>query len=191
MTLICLWIFLNYVICIRFFFRYFDSTIELCRAWINNCNKGCSYQLDFFKCQDNEFFDLESMRYVSACADNQLEMTGEQLYNLSFCRGYDYYVKPQSGEILELETKQFPYKNLMLPFIEIYNFHSNNPSVDINIYVYERSSVEIAFRKINIVNIYKVNLLSYTEIDEEPAKIEFFVRDTDIDYWMLKQGLTS
>ena len=93
------------------------------------------------------------MSCVSACADNQLQMTGEQVHNLTFCRGYDYYVNPDSTEILELGTKQYPYKNLMLPFIEIFNFHSNNPNIEINIYVYERSYLEISFRKINIIEV--------------------------------------
>ena len=113
-------------------------------------------------------------------------MTGEQVHNLTFCRGYDYYVNPDSTEILELGTKQYPYKNLMLPFIEIFNFHSNNPNIEINIYVYERSYLEISFRKINIINIFKVNLYSYTEIEDEPAKVELVVRDTEIDYWNVK-----
>ena len=118
---------------------------------------------------------MNTLGCVDECGVNQINMTDSQVHNLKFCRNKNIYVNPDSIEILELGTRKYPYKNLMLPFIELANFHSYK-DVAINIYVHERSNIEIVADNIYIVDVQKVNLVSYSAVDPNPAPINLVVK---------------
>jgi hypothetical protein len=42
------------------------------------------------------------------------------------CRSHEYYVNSESEEVIELGTKEFPFKSASLPFIEIFNYFSHS-----------------------------------------------------------------
>ena len=46
----------------------------------------------------------------------------DYIHGLKVCRSLDYYIYPSSESILELGTRQNPYKNINLVFIELFNF---------------------------------------------------------------------
>lgn len=51
-----------------------------------------------------------------------MESTG--IHSLKVCRDLNYYVDPLSESILELGTFEFPYKNINLVLIEVFNYIS-------------------------------------------------------------------
>jgi hypothetical protein len=73
----------------------------------------------------------------------------------------------------------------MLPFIEILNFHSHS-NFSINIYVQERTTVEILLDSIYIVNTNKVTLINYSNTTTTPDKANLVIKDSDVSLWSPK-----
>jgi hypothetical protein len=71
---------------------------------------------------------------------------------MKFCIPLDIYVDPGSAKIIELGTKLYPFKSLMLAFVEILNFHSHT---DRNITVYVKESTTLYA---NQDSLYSINL---------------------------------
>ena len=60
---------------------------------------------------------------VYACNDqSQIALTKD---GLNFCRSFDYYVDIMSDQIIELGSRQYPFKDLHSVFVELVNHHSN------------------------------------------------------------------
>ena len=78
------------------------------------------------------------------------------------CRPLDYYVNPDSEEIMELGTIKFPFRDINLVFTEIYNEHQHTDRV-INIYVMEATDNYLPMNYIKILNVTQVNIDSYTK----------------------------
>ncbi|CAI2361394.1 unnamed protein product [Moneuplotes crassus] len=106
--------------------EYYDSTEEACNPCNGKCTGKCSYQSFCFDCSSGQYFDLDNMECVSTCSSTQITITNSQFHSKPICRGFDYFVDTSSGSYMELGTKQFPYKNIELAFVEILNFHSHS-----------------------------------------------------------------
>jgi hypothetical protein len=51
-----------------------------------------------------------------------------------FCRSNEYYVNPESEEVIELGTFDYPFRSASLPFVEIFNYFSHSgKNVTINL----------------------------------------------------------
>eukprot|EP00345_Euplotes_harpa_P001346 CAMPEP_0168330360 /NCGR_PEP_ID=MMETSP0213-20121227/7683_1 /TAXON_ID=151035 /ORGANISM="Euplotes harpa, Strain FSP1.4" /LENGTH=278 /DNA_ID=CAMNT_0008333913 /DNA_START=452 /DNA_END=1289 /DNA_ORIENTATION=- len=72
-------------------------------------------------------------------------------------------------DVVELGTKQFPYKHLGLVFVELLNFHANSDRT-INVYLKEstESYLDLGFNY--VINITTVNILSYSDGPGSPAR---------------------
>ena len=101
------------------------------------------------------------MKWVSECASNEVFIQDPQLRNFKLCRPTDYYVDPDSSEIIELGTKKYPYKNIALVFIEILNFHSNS-NRSISIFLKEFTTSYVMQAKNYIINMTSVSIDSYS-----------------------------
>ncbi|CAI2360059.1 unnamed protein product [Moneuplotes crassus] len=106
--------------------EYYDSTEEACNPCNGKCTGKCSYQSFCFDCSSGQYFDLDNMECVSTCSSTQITITNSQFHSKPICRGFDYFVDTSSGSYMELGTKQYPYKNIELAFVEILNFHSHS-----------------------------------------------------------------
>ena len=95
------------------------------------------------------------------------------------CRTLSYYVDPGSSEIIELGTRQYPYKNIALPFIEILNFHSHTDRV-VSIYLKEYTTSYMMQTTNYIINMTMVKIQSYTDGVNEAANANLFGVDYDI-----------
>lgn len=69
---------------------------------------------------------------------------------------------PESEEILELGTREHPFKSLMVLFVEIFEF-CNFEEFELDIFVKENSNLEVLMDKIYILRVKQVNLQIYTD----------------------------
>ena len=143
--------------------EYYDSTLDVCQDCSDRCSGKCKYQSSCFSCSADEYFDLEQMKCVNEWIDS-LPIINSYFNDIPICRSYNYYVDPESNEITELGTIDYPYKHLGKPFVEIYNFHAHS-NATINVYVKENTDNFIELNKNIIVNITQVNLSSYSKHD--------------------------
>lgn len=129
------------------------------------------------------------MSCSSTCTSPKVSLSGSKVSNLTFCRTLDFYVDPTSTEILELGTKKYPYKSIMLLFIEILNFYSNT-NANINIYVYERSRLEILTNYIYLIGLGNVTISSYSDVSSTPSKFYIVVKNTEANATSVKTRFT-
>jgi hypothetical protein len=125
------------------------------------------------------------MKCSSEWNSQKRPLGGSQVHDLVFCRTLNYYVDSSSTELIELGTKKYPFKNLMLPFIEILNFHSNSQA-DINIYAKERSEFEVLLDHIYLIKINKVTIKSYSDVADTPANVEILLKDENVEFYTPK-----
>ena len=89
------------------------------------------------------------------------------------CRPFSYYVNPDSEQIMELGTIEYPFKDINVVFTEIFNLHQHS-NITINIFVMEATDNYLPFDLTQILNITQVNIESYTESDYyEPRYANF------------------
>ena len=84
------------------------------------------------------------------------------MWNKPICRHFNYYVDPESTEIIELGTKAYPFKNIALPFVEILNYFSHSDK-NITVFVKEYTNNMLLWESSYIVNITMVTVETYTE----------------------------
>ena len=92
----------------------------------------------------------------------------------TICRTNDYYVNPNSEKNIELGTKQYPFRDINLVFIELMNEFSNTNTL-INIYVMKDSYNYIGLEMIRLKNITSVNIESYSDDTTDSDKRAIFI----------------
>ena len=175
--------------------EYYDSTAKLCRPCSNSWINKCAYQLKWFSWDSGQFFDLKKMMWVSSWDANSIAITDDQLWGFSVWRSFNYYVNPNSQEIIELGTKAYPYKNIGLPFVEILNYHSHSNN-SINIYVMENTDNYMLWNSNYIINITSVSVQSYSLISTSTQKYaNIYIKNKDVSmfanktiFWILKDN---
>ena len=113
------------------------------------------------------------MNWTSSWGSNEVFIQDSQLRNLKLWRSLDYYVNPKSIEIVELGTKQYPFKNIALPFIEILNYHSHS-SRTVNIYLMENTTNYLMQNTNYVINMTMVNIESYSLISNSPSRATIY-----------------
>ena len=175
--------------------EYYDSTAKLCRPCNNSWINKCAYQLKWFSWDSGQFFDLKKMMWVSSWDANSIAITDDQLWGFSVWRYFNYYVNPNSQEIIELGTKAYPYKNIGLPFVEILNYHSHSNN-SINIYVMENTDNYMLWNSNYVINITSVSVQSYSSISTSTQKYtNIYIKNKDVSmfsnksiFWILKDN---
>jgi hypothetical protein len=86
-------------------------------------------------------------------------------------------VNPNSEEILELGTKMYPYKDVNLALIEVFNVHSNSlRNIDISIMEYTYNYIQTQLPM--IINTTSVNIDTYSEYSpSNPQRAKLIVTD--------------
>ena len=175
--------------------EYYDSTAKLCRPCNNSWINKCAYQSKWFSWDSGQFFDLKKMMWVSSWDTNSIAITDDQLWGFSVWRSFNYYVNPNSQEIIELGTKAYPYKNIGLPFVEILNYHSHSNN-SINIYVMENTDNYMLWNSNYVINITSVSVQSYSSISASTQKYaNIYIKSKDVSmftnktiFWILKDN---
>ena len=122
------------------------------------------------------------MSCVDSCTNSFVTsyVTETDSKTINVCRPYDYYVNPNSEENIELGTKQYPFKNINLVFIELFNKFSNS-DISVNIYVMESTYNYLPIDSIKLINITSVSIDSYSEYyPDDPKHALFVVTDNEI-----------
>ena len=111
------------------------------------------------------------MECVVECdATTQVMINDTQFDNRPICRDLEYYVNPDSNSIIELGTRDHPYKQITYAFIEILNYHSHSDR-NLTIYLMENTRNGLPISKASIINITNVDIKSYTNQEyTEPDK---------------------
>ena len=89
-------------------------------------------------------------------------------------------MNPNSDESIELGTRQYPFKNINLIFIDILNKLSNS-NISVNIYVMENTYNYLFADSIMLINITSIKIDSYSEYNpDDPVHALFVLSDMEI-----------
>ena len=90
-------------------------------------------------------------------------------------------MNPNSEQIIELGTRQYPFKHINLVFIDIFNKFSYS-DISVNIHVMENTYNYLPVDSIKLINITSININSYSEYNlDDPKHALFVIIDTEID----------
>ena len=162
--------------------KFYSSTLNSWVDWAGSCLEGCSYQLNWFKWTSPQIFDLDTMKWVSSCSQNQIQINDTQVHNLNIWRTPNYYIDPDSTQIVELGTKIYPFKKINLAFMEILNFISHkNKSITINL---KENSVNTMGNSQNyLIDAGNIKIQSYSLINSDnPGIASIYVTDSTVSY---------
>ena len=82
------------------------------------------YRLQWFECPTPQIFNLETLSWVASWNIDEILIDSVNIHGLKVCRKLVYYVNPHSEQILELGTRNFPYKSINMVMLEIFDFIS-------------------------------------------------------------------
>jgi len=104
-----------------------DKSLAILFVIIDNIAQIWSfrYQKQWFQCPGTQVYSLSTYTCVDACEASEVKISSTKIHGLTVCRPPEYYVNPLSTEILELGTKLYPYKDINLVYIELFNFLKN------------------------------------------------------------------
>ena len=87
-------------------------------------------------------------------------------------------MNPDSESIVELGTKDYPYKQLSYVLVEILNYHSHE-NRNVTIYLMEGTSNILGFKQANVVNITNVSIVSYSLSSSRPERAIILIKDKE------------
>ena len=152
--------------------EYYDFTTQQWRDWVGVWTGFWRYQSSCIQWLASEALDLETLTCVpdSSCdiVDSPFN-SGASHYTISkFWKRTSFYVDPTSSKLLELGTKDYPYRTIQPVFAEILNEFSHS-SESLNVYVKEETTVFIDDSTIFIINITEVAITTYTDSGSDPT----------------------
>ena len=151
--------------------QYYADIHQQCYDWAGSCYGLCSYQQFWIAWPDDQYLDLDTLQCVSQWdVVNQIAINNQQFGNRSICRSFQYYVNPNSDDVVEFGTFDHPYKSLGYVFVEILNYHSHNDR-NITVSVMENTTNYIMAESSYIVNVTKVTIKPYSkDLSIEPNR---------------------
>ena len=123
--------------------------------------------------QEHNFFDLDAMIWVDSWDPSKVSVNNTQFQGIPICKSLDIYVDPTSTSIISLGTIDNPYKSLLLAFAEILNLHSHSNRT-INVYVQTGTTLYVMPDSMYIINVSKVNLLTYTSASSSTVRPKIY-----------------
>lgn len=161
--------------------QFYEKTTSVCLTCNSDCKYHWGYQESWFDCPTDFYFDLELLDWVSDCSYPKFVLLDNKFRGKPFWRSTEYYVNPNSLQLLELGTKEYPYKDVNLAFLEVYNIHSNSAR-DIIISVMENTENYFKSHFLMIINTTSVKVESYSEYyPDDPKKANFIVTDLPLN----------
>ena len=142
--------------------EYYDVNTKRCRSCDGFCSSFWSYQSLWFECPDGEMFDTDSLQWVSTWDNPKSIINNTDLSIPLVCRSNDFYVDVYSESIIELGTRQYPYKSVSALFVELLNYHSNQDK-SVVIYLKESQNHYMEDGANYIMNITNVTITTYTD----------------------------
>ena len=107
------------------------------------------------------------MDCVTECTGDNFQTTytlQSDSSNINICRPLTYYVNPDSDKIMELGTREYPFRDINLVLIEVNNEHQHTDR-NITVYVMEATDSYLPLGDIKVLNISKFFIDTYRELD--------------------------
>ena len=142
--------------------EYYDYTFEVWRSCAGKCNGICQYQKLWYQWNSGQLYDLELLNWTSTWDSPKQKIVSSQYNSPSIWRSTNYYIDPQSSQILELGTQKYPYKYARSAFSEILNQFSHSES-NIIIYIKENTASYIEDYTTFLLNITSVTIQTYSD----------------------------
>ena len=81
-------------------------------------------------CSGEYFLDLDSLQCQPTCPSEAIPIEFDDS-EFKVCRSTKFYINSESEESIELGTYDYPYKDLVWPFREVYNYHFTHQNYEI------------------------------------------------------------
>ena len=141
---------------------YHDKNTAQCRSWEGSWLENWGYQSTCFECPEGQVFDTETFEWVSTW-ENQKSIIMGSIYAIPrIWRNKEIYVNSQSTSLIELGTRNHPYRSIKSAFSEIFNHYSNRDN-SVIIYLAEGQRYYMEDATNYILNITNVTITSYSE----------------------------
>ena len=112
------------------------------------------------------------MDCVTECTGDHFQTTytlQSDSSNINICRPLTYYVNPDSDKIMELGTREYPFRDINLVLIEVNNEHQHTDR-NITIYVMEATDSYLPLGAIKVLNITEFSIDTYTELENSTSQ---------------------
>ena len=149
--------------------EYMDTTYEMCRDWDGKCSGSCAYQLECFEWPTDQILDLSTLECLTSCDAPNVLLNDDQFAVTNVCRSLDLYVDPESSELMELGTKQYPYRHFRAASSEILN-HYSFTDANIKIHLKEGTRVYVEIDTTYFLSMGMVNITSYSDSNDYSGK---------------------
>ena len=160
--------------------EYYDFSLEVCTSWGASCSGYWAYQSSWLSCNPGESFDLDSLSWVPTCDPNKIEITNSNLLEIdSVWRDLSYYIDPSSEKLMELGTKDFPFRTILPAFLEIMELFSNSEN-EITIYIKENTTVYIEDSTIFLLDIGFLMIDVYRDFNSDNNLANIITTDSSI-----------
>ena len=172
--------------------EYYDSTSQIWRSCNGNCKNLWAYQSFCFDCPSGQNFHLKKMTWIESWDSSSIPITDAQFWGKSIWREFNYYINPNSQEIIELGTQAYPFKNIGLAFVEILNYHSHSNRT-INVYLLENTDNYLLWKSNFVINMTLVVVQSYSvNTPSSPQMANIFIKSEGVSmlssqtvFWIL------
>ena len=113
--------------------QYYDFSYQTWRNWDGKWRGNCLGQKSWFTWASPQILDLEAVTCVTNCDTSKMIIESPQYLVGKVWRSLEYYVNPQSSEMVEIGTITYPYRSFRAVASEILNNFSHQ-NVSITIY---------------------------------------------------------
>ena len=119
------------------------------------------------------------MNCVTECDSTSTIPVNDPMFgNRLICRPLQYYVDVDSDSIVELGTRDHPYKDLKSVFVEVLNLHTNTDR-HVNVHVKE-NTINYMYTEHNyIISVANLTLTTYSDESNIAGKATVMAYDTD------------
>ena len=149
--------------------QYMDTVLGICRDWQGSWETSCSYQLSCFECEADQFLDLDTLDCLTSCDTPKVLLNDPQFSLANIWRGLNFYIDPDSTEVMEFGTQQYPYRNFRSAASEILN-HYSLTDVDVTILLKENTRVYIEEDTTYFIRMNLVTIKSYSDFSSDPGR---------------------
>ncbi|CDW79987.1 UNKNOWN [Stylonychia lemnae] len=106
----------------------------------------------YVKCVDEKFYkDLSSMKCVEKCLNSTIPMTIKNKYFkasiFKYCRDPVYYIDSKMDSLIELGTRDYPFKSFDDPFRELVNNADLSSRLNVAVYLKKNSTLTIFYKE--------------------------------------------
>jgi hypothetical protein len=114
------------------------------------------------------YLDFSDYTCVSSCSHQTYKPINASGFLM--CRNYTYYVDTSSLSQIELGTFEYPFKKLVMPFRELFNFYIDEPSYSAVINIKENTTTMLysIVEPLMIITAKNLTIKSYSQSGRSP-----------------------